>query len=43
MNKRMRICLFALLLCAVTACAAAQTAEGTAYGIYSMEGEHAKA
>ena len=41
MNKRMRICLFALLLCAVTACAAAQTAEGTAYGICSMEGEHA--
>ena len=41
MNKRVRICLFALLLCAVTACAVAQTAEGTAYGIYSMEGEHA--
>lgn len=41
MNKRMKVCLFTLLLCAVTACAAAQTATGVAYGTYSMEGEHA--
>lgn len=41
MKKRIIALALALLLCALTACALAQTATGTAYGIYAMEGEHA--
>ena len=41
MNRRILVLVMALLLCALSACALAQTTTGTAYGIYSMEGEHA--
>ena len=41
MKKRIYVLAIALLLCALTACALAQTATGTAYGVYAMEGEHA--
>lgn len=41
MNRKILALALALLLCALTAVAVAQTATGVAYGIYSMEGEHA--
>lgn len=41
MNRKILALALALLLCALTAVAVAQTATGVAYGTYSMEGEHA--
>lgn len=40
MNRKILALALALLLCALTAVAVAQTATGVAYGTYSMEGEH---